>query len=114
MRARLLEVGLDWDSPRTGKASWANIIAAIESEPPWGPIQRATEPEKWFWYIPMFEGVQSIKEILAVANLQRGGDRAKLRSFKPAVRPWDEKTRKIAAAPMSYDEAKKDFMSRFA
>lgn len=116
VRTRLLEVGLDWDAPRTGRSNWANICATIETDPPWGVLARTIEPETWFWYLPGFEGIQTTKEATLVGNLQRGGEKHKLREFKPAPRPWDEenKKKKLGTKVMPADEAIADFQSRFA
>lgn len=104
---------MDWDAPRWGKSNWRNIVAVVVTEPEWGPIHRAENPTEWFWYVPGVDNLQTVKELLAVANLQRAGEKGKLSAFRPAPRPWDKNTRKIAAAQQTYKEAREDFMSRF-
>lgn len=109
MRARLLECGLSWETI----TNWADALAAVETEPPWGPLHRAREPKNWFWYIPGFDDLVNISEMVTVANAQRSGMK---RSQMPRrrERPWDKKSRKIEAAVLPIEKVAGDFASRFS
>jgi len=105
---------LDWDKPRTGTSNWANIVAAIETDPLGGVIHRATDPDNWHWYVPGVDESRRVAELLIVANLQRAGDKArsKLQSFKPAKRPWDEQPKKLTMAKMTPEEFEAELLER--
>lgn len=112
--ARLLEFGLRWPRDDEYFQDWDLIVAAVETEPPDGPIHRAKNPKTWHWYVPGYHEQVLQNELTAVANWQRGGGKGK--RPKPATRPWDEKktTRNISVAPMKTEDFEKWFKSRFA
>lgn len=79
----------------------------MESEPPWGPISRAREPEDWYWWVPGYDELRRVMELLAVANAQRGG--AKRHEMpEPATRPWEKKKLNAVEVPTAVIDARLD------
>lgn len=89
MRARLLELGLDWDAKRSGRSNWDNIHAAIRTAPPGSPLHIAHDPDGWLWGLPYYAELVNIFDLLSAANFQRTGDRAEMSRWKPRPRPGD-------------------------
>lgn len=112
MRTRLLEFGISWDDVIHG-GYWNDVVAVLETEPPWGPLHRAHEPENWFWYVPGFDDLVNISEMVTVANGQRANVK-KSQMPKRRERPWDKRKRKLKAAVLPIKTVADDFASRFA
>lgn len=92
MEARLIELGLRWDEAGKKRNTWGDILAVIESEPPDGPIHRASDPKEWIWYTPHFNQIQTISELIATLTVLIGNmSGAKERDMpERAKRPWDK------------------------
>lgn len=109
---RLLECGLDWNRAGQPGHTWDLIQAVVESEPPWGPINRAVHGENWIWYLPGFDNLQTVMEGTVLALYQRAGKKAT--DFKRAKRPWEVKERKLKAVATPIGEFEQFFQSRFS
>lgn len=109
---RLLECGLSWPS-MWETPDWEVLIAAVESEPPGGPLHRDKDPHDWRWFVPGYHETVLQNELTAMANWQRAGGKG-MRP-KPAPRPWDKKkrTRKIEAREVPVAEFEEWFAGRF-
>lgn len=119
MEARLLEMGLRW-SEVGYSCDWQDIISALESEPPWGPIHRAKEPKNWLWGLPGYDELVSLLEMTAAGNVQRGNQSgAKKSEFPKRIRrPWDERDtvneRKLGGTKVSLEEMDRLLEERMA
>lgn len=108
---RLLEYGLYFERAGEPGNEWSLIDAVLSTDPPWGPVSRAINGDKWVWYLPGFDQLQSLVESSALAMYQRA--QKKPTGFKRARRPWDEKTKKLAAKVMPTKAFDDFFASRF-
>lgn len=108
-------MGLDWDSVYGG-GYWDDAIAAIETEPPWGPVHRAEKPDEWVWYVPGYDEILRLVELTNIANIQRGNQSQAERSAFPKFikRPWDKakQVKKIATTKMKTEEFWQWFQTR--
>lgn len=72
---------------------WGDVAAAVYTEPPWGPINRAILGNDWLWSLPGYNELVTVVELLATGNVQRGNQSGAKRSDFPnrVRRPGDER-----------------------
>lgn len=89
-----MEYGLRWRNigirPDT---TWADVIAVLETEPPWGVVTRAILGSDWVWALPGYNELVTLAELTAAGNVQRGNQSGAKRSDFPKRirRPNDER-----------------------
>lgn len=111
VEARLIECGLRWsDIGEDRHTTWREVLAVVETEPPWGPISRVKDSKEWVWYIPGYNELVTLLEQTILAGYQRAGKKAN--GFKPARRPWDKKRRRIATNVLPIEKMDKFLNSR--
>lgn len=102
-------MGLRW-SDIGYTCDWNDVIVALDSEPPWGPIHRTRDPKNWLWGLPGYDEIITLVELIATGNVQRGNQsNAKKSDFpKRITRPWDERStvneRKLGATQVPLEE----------
>lgn len=84
VESRLLEFGIRWRSvgedPTT---TWDDVVAILETDPPWGTVTRAILGSDWIWAIPGYNELVSLIELTAIGNVQRGNQSGAKRSDFP-------------------------------
>lgn len=111
MTTRLLEFGMEWHRAGEPGNTWDLMVAVIETEPPWGPVNRAEAGQDWIWYLPGFETLQTIAEGTVLSLYQRAHKKAT--DFKRVKRPWEIVKRKLEGAVMPIEQFDEFFASRF-
>lgn len=90
--AELAPAGIQWHNIGDTH-TWDEVISVLTCAPPWGPIQRAMNPNTWIWGVPGYDELVTIVELLATGNVQRGNmSGAKRSDFPQRIRrPYDER-----------------------
>lgn len=93
MESRLLEYGIRWRYIGEDEFDWDDVVAVINTEPAWGPINRAILANDWAWALPGYNELVLLSELLSVGNVQRGNQSGAKRSDFPdrVRRPWDNR-----------------------
>lgn len=90
--ATLIDRGLRWRDVASDEFTWADCWAVMSTLPHDAPLNRAINPDTWFWYNPMFDVVTGIYDGLSqlVAVVTRRPGIKKSEVPKRTRRPWDK------------------------